>query len=244
MSQSSLMGRLGRIFRRQSNDELPLEREIMDDETAPAVVTRSTFLRPWAKRDQAISNLQHGFDALSDLLTSVRDNLQRQGQRQDELLQYMSHLPQALESLPESNRVQSETLKAIHMQLASQSGQASKLGEILDKLSQSSTGSRQALDELNQRVQDMSRQDEHISQVLGSVGTAIQDVSRTNQTSAGVLQQMRDNLDQRDGQLERILLKQNTRFTTLLSIAIVLSMAAIAAVAALGYLLWQRGSTL
>lgn len=244
MSQSRLMGRLGRIFRRQSNDELPLEREIMDNETAPAVVTRSTFLRPWAKRDQAISNLQHGFDALSDLLTSVRDNLQRQGQRQDELLQYMSHLPQALESLPESNRVQSETLKAIHMQLASQSGQASKLGEILDKLSQSSTGSRQTLDELNQRVQDMSRQDEHISQVLGSVGTAIQDVSRTNQTSAGVLQQMRDNLDQRDGQLERILLKQNTRFTTLLSIAIVLSMTAIAAVAALGYLLWQRGSTL
>lgn len=242
MSESTLIGRLGRFFRKQSDDALPLDgndpTDIVSQDDG-----RTTFLRPWAKRDHAINNLQNGFTTLTDLMATVRDNLERQSQRQDELLEYMSHLPQALQSLPESNRVQAETLKAIHMQLASQTGQANKLGEILEKLGQSSAGSRETLDELRERMDDLSRHDQRIGDTLGSVGTAMQDVSKTSQSSAAVLQQVRDNINHRDGQLERILLKQNTRFTTLLTIAIVLSIAALGAVVVFGYLMWQRGAT-
>ncbi len=242
MSESTLIGRLGRFFRKQSDDALPLDgndpTDIVSQDDG-----RTTFLRPWAKRDHAINNLQNGFTTLTDLMATVRDNLERQSQRQDELLEYMSHLPQALQSLPESNRVQAETLKAIHMQLASQTGQANKLGEILEKLGQSSAGSRETLDELRERMDDLSRHDQRIGDTLGNVGTAMQDVSKTSQSSAAVLQQVRDNINHRDGQLERILLKQNTRFTTLLTIAIVLSIAALGAVVVFGYLMWQRGAT-
>jgi len=242
MSESTLIGRLGRFFRKQSDDALPLDgndpTDIVSQDDG-----RTTFLRPWAKRDHAINNLQNGFTTLTDLMATVRDNLERQSQRQDELLEYMSHLPQALQSLPESNRVQAETLKAIHMQLASQTGQANKLGEILEKLGQSSAGSRETLDELRERMDDLSRHDQRIGDTLGNVGTAMQDVSKTSQSSAAVLQQVRDNINHRDGQLERILLKQNTRFTTLLTIAIVLSIAALGAVVVFGYLMWQRGVT-
>jgi chromosome segregation ATPase len=244
VSESTLIGRLSRFFRKQQGNDLPLDGDHPGGTEIQSVdASRSSFLRPWAKRDQAISNLQQGFTALTDLMTSVRDNLERQSQRQDELLEYMSHLPQALQSLPESNRVQSETLKAIHMQLATQTGQANKLGEILEKLSHATAGSRETLDELRERVDDLSRHDQRISDTLGSVGNAMQDVSKTSQTSASVLQQVRDNINHRDGQLERILLKQNTRFTTLLTIAILLSVAALGAVVVFGYLMWQRGVT-
>ena len=47
---------------------------------------------------------------------------------------------------------------------------------------------------------------------------------------------MRTNLDQRDKQLENILHRQGTRFTTMLAIAIFLSIAALAAVTVMGYL--------
>ncbi len=237
MSESTLIGRLSRFFRKHPGGDLPLEGET---DIQPVEASRSTFLRPWARRDQAIANLQQGFTALTDLMTTVRDNLERQSQRQDELLEYMSHLPQALQSLPESNRVQSETLKAIHMQLATQTGQANKLGEILEKLSQATAGSRETLDELRERVDDLSRHDQRISDTLGNVGAAMSDVSKNSQTSASVLQQVRDNINQRDGQLERILLKQNTRFTTLLTIAILLSIAALGAVVVFGYIMLQR----
>jgi hypothetical protein len=48
---------------------------------------------------------------------------------------------------------------------------------------------------------------------------------------------MRDRIDSRDGQLERILQRQGTRFTTMLAIAIFLSISALAAVCIMGYLL-------
>ena len=46
--------------------------------------TRSTFLRPWAKRDNAINQLQEGFSALTGLMGAVKDSLDKQNQRQDE----------------------------------------------------------------------------------------------------------------------------------------------------------------
>ena len=48
---------------------------------------------------------------------------------------------------------------------------------------------------------------------------------------------MRDNLSSRDGQLERVLHRQGVRFTTMLSVAIVLSIAALVAVGVIGYIL-------
>ena len=65
----------------------------------------------------------------------------------------------------------------------------------------------------------------------------MQTVTQNTSTSTQVLEQMRDNIDSRDGQLERILHKQNVRFTTMLAVAIFLSIAALVAVRVIGYLL-------
>ena len=43
----------------------------------------------------------------------------------------------------------------------------------------------------------------------------------------------------RDGELERVLKRQNTRFTTLLTVAIVLSISALTAVSTFGYLAYE-----
>lgn len=240
MDDATLLGRLGRFFRRHSDSDLPLADNGDNTGLQRVEASRGTFLRPWARRDQAIQNLQHGFDALTDLLQSVRDNLDRQSERQDELLEYLSHLPEALKALPESSRVQAETLKAIHQQLAAGNGQQTKLADILERLSNASAADKETLDELGGRLDDLSRHDQRISDTLGSVGTAMESVSTTSASSAQVLQQVRDNINSRDGQLERILLKQNTRFTTMLSIAIFLSITALAAVCVVGWLMYNR----
>src|SRR4051812_14000494 len=61
-----------------------------------AMEPRSTFLRPWAKRDAAIDQLQGGINAIGELMTGIKDHLEQQSKRQDELLGYLSHLPAAL----------------------------------------------------------------------------------------------------------------------------------------------------
>lgn len=201
--------------------------------------TRNTLFRPWARRDNAIENLQRGIGALSDLLVSLRDNMERQTQRQEELLNQFAGLPEVLRSIPESNRLQNEALSAIQTSIERQTSQQSKLGEVLERLSTADSQQARTLDALQQTVVSMDQRDQAISTNLQSLGIAMESMSDNSQTSAKVLEQLRDNSARRDGELERVIKRQNTRFTTMLTIAIVLSVAALSAVSTFGYLAYE-----
>jgi hypothetical protein len=257
--QNKFLSRIGNWFRKSPS--APGEQPVNGDEAASTIVAepevggdggsnndhdprndhepRNTFLRPWAKRDQAIDNLNRGIGALGDLLTSIRENMEKQSLRQEDLLSQLSGLPEALRAIPEAGRVQTETLKAIHDQIERQSNQQSKLGDVLERISQADLRQGSALDALHQTVSSMSEHDQAISGNLTSLGIALESITSNSQSSAQVLEQLRDNSSRRDGELERIIKRQNTRFTTLLSIAIVLSIAALTAVSALGYLAYD-----
>lgn len=248
METDTFFSRVGRWFKKDAasgnNGDSPLEGEVhghpgTGDGAGTGLEPRSTFLRPWAKRDAAINNLQHGFDTLTDLMGSIRDNLEKQNERQDQLVQTLTQLPQTLQTLPESSRVQSETLKAIHQQIEHQNGQQQKLADILGRISDADAQHRSTLDALGERVESLNDQDARMADNLGSVGNAMESVSKTSEQSAQVLSQMRDNLNSRDGELERILQRQGNRFTTMLAIAIFLSIAALVAVGVIGYLAYE-----
>lgn len=235
------MSKIGNWFKRGPR---PANGDLLDPDHGSTSLShgesRGSILRPWAKRDQAIANLQEGFGTLTDLMTAIKDNLGDQGKRQDELLKYLAHLPQALQSIPESNRLQGETLRAIHARLEHQNDQQNLIAEILNKVSDANTEQRQTVDEVRERVESIAEQDSKIADNLSSVGAAMQTVSRNSQASAQVLEQLRDNINNRDGQLERIMHKQATRFTTMLAVAIFLSIAALGAVAVIGWQLMNR----
>jgi hypothetical protein len=203
------------------------------------VEPRGTFLRPWAKRDAAIENLQAGVGALAELMNGIRDHLEKQSSRQDEMLRYLSHLPDALKALPESQRLQGETLKAIHHQMAQQHAEQSRLAEVLEKISAADGQNTRTLDALQDHVETLRQHDQAISENLHSVGAAMAGLGKNTEASAEVLRQLRDNTNQRDGELERVLHRQGTRFTTMLAIGIFLSIAALVAVCILGYLAYK-----
>lgn len=238
MSQQTLFSRLGGLFKKGNrvDGELPID----TSHTQNMIEPRSSFLRPWAKRDAAISHLQDGFNTLTDLMGGIKQNLEQQGRRHEEMMGFISQLPQVMQSLPENSRVQGETLKAIHQQLAAQNMQQEKLSDILDKMSDNGTDQRGMIEQLRERVESFREQDQQIVEHMQSVGAAMQKVSHTSSTSASVLENLRDGLGQRDAQLERVLNRQNTRFTTMLAIAIFLSVAALVAVSIIGYLLIIR----
>jgi archaellum component FlaC len=240
-SQQGLMSKLGSWFKRGPR---PGNGELIDPDngatTLPSGESRSSLLRPWAKRDAAISNLQQGFLTLTDLMVAIKDNLNDQGRRQDEMLRYLSHLPQALQSIPESHRLQEETLRAIHGRLEQQNEQHRLIADILGKVSETGSEQKKTTEEVRDRVETIAEHDRYISDNLSSVGAAMQTVSRNSKTSAEILEQLRDNINHRDGQLERVLSKQAARFTIMLSVAIFLSVAALVAVGVVGYQMLNR----
>lgn len=197
---------------------------------------RTTFIRPWPQPDPAINQLQTGVAALSDLMCTIRDTLERNSVRQDELIAYLSALPQALQTLPESTRVQGEALKAIQQGIEKQYNQQNKLADVLERMHRDSAVDSRMLDSVRERVDSISANEESLGQTLSSVGVSLESVTNTSHSSAEVLKNLRDNLSTRDNELERVLHRQNTRFTSMLAVAIVMSMAALTAVVVFGYL--------
>ena len=174
--------------------------------------------------------------ALTDLMATIRGNLERDAQRQDELLAYLSRLPQAIESLPESSRVQGKPLKAIQQGIEQQNTQQSKLAEVLEKMHKADGEHREALIGVRDRADTIAQQEQAIGASLSTASVALETVSKNSESSARVLENLRDNLSSRDSDLERVIRRQNTRFTTMLTVAIVMSMAALTAVVVFGYL--------
>ena len=237
MSETTLLSRIGKWFKKDASNGNAPHDVVGEPRTTALTDTRTTFLRPWAKRDAAIQHLQEGFNTLTDLMGAIRDNLEKQNQRQDELMNALQSLPAVLETLPENNRMQGETLKAIHQQIQSQSASQERLGEILNKIGTTTGEQKQMVDALRGRVEDLHKADTSIAEYLNNVGSSLKDVSQNSASTTQVLSQMRDNIDARDGQLERVLHKQGTRFTTMLATAIFLSIAALVAVCVMGYLM-------
>src|SRR3954469_12144433 len=235
---NNLLSRIGKWFKRE-HAEGNGEQSLLGQSSSNAL-ERTTFLRPWAKRDAAIQHLQDGFNTLTDLMGAIRDNLEKQNQRQDELMTALSQLPQMLEAIPESNRMQGETLKAIRQQIEGQGAQQERLGDILGKIGATSSEQKQAVDAIRSRIEDLHKADTSIADYLNNVGSALKDVSQNSASTTQVLSSMRENIKERDEHLERSLSKQNTRFTTMLATAILLSIAALVAVCVMGYLMMNQ----
>ena len=230
--------------RSRISDELPENNEngdvadVIGSALGGPIEPRSTFLRPFTRRpDPNIEQLRSAVGALGELMTGIRDNLEQTARRQDEMLQYMAHLPAALQQLPESARVQGEALRAIQLRMERQSTEQEHLAEILERMSSADVTHGRTLEGIQQRVDTINQHDKAIAENLSEVGEAMQSLGRHSETSAMVLKQLREDSTTRNGELERILHRQGSRFTTMLAVAIFLSIAALAAVVVMGYLM-------
>src|SRR5206468_11228136 len=135
---------------------------------------KTSVFRFWRRKpDPAVANLQRTFGHLTDMMVSIRDHLDRQGQRNDELLAHLSHLPRVMDLLPETSRVQAETLKAIHQHLEGQNLAQRQLGNILERISQTGGDQRKILEALKDRMEVLNEHDSVIADNLTGFGAAM-----------------------------------------------------------------------
>jgi hypothetical protein len=236
--------RVTRLFRRNSeNGNSGRSLATIDGEPGQSVSvqTRPGVVRSWGKKGQAIAQLQDGFQLLTELMTTIRTNLESQGHRQDQLLEQVAALPKVLESIPETTRIQGEALKAIHQQLLGQAEQQSLLRDILDKLAETGGDQRDLLEGLRERMETLHHQDQAMADSLNTVGVALESASRNSASSAQILGSIRDNLSSHDKQMEQVLTRQASRFTLMLVTSVILSGIAVLSVVVMGFMFLHSG---
>jgi chromosome segregation ATPase len=232
VNNPSVLSRISHWFKpAQDATPLPLESAPDSEQTIPV----TTYLKPWAKRDAALSQLQEGFVALTDLMSAVKASLDRQSQRHDQLLRILQHLPEALRAIPENARTQTETLKVVGEQLQRHNLHYHRIADALETASHSVADQKQALDALNDRVETISRHDQSLADNMRSVSSAMEGVSQNTQASAHVLDQLNNHSRQRDLDLQSLLHRQSNRVTVMLGVALLLSVAACTTAALLAW---------
>lgn len=216
MSESQgLFGKVSRWFRQRFGAQADLPLLYGETETSTAITRRPIFGFPWQRKEEDLTVLQTGLASMTALMTSLRQYLDQQNARHDELLTYLSQLSQALQAIPDAGRIQSETLRVLHQQIAYQNAQHKQLSETLRKISESSGTQREVVELLRDRVEILYKNDQEIADTIGGMGGAITLVSQQSQTNTMVLERLRDNLVTRDGDLEKSIRReqQKTRVT-------------------------------
>jgi hypothetical protein len=218
--QANLFGRMTRWFRQRfaPQQELPL---LYGQTETPTALARRPFF-PWNRREEDLSALQGQMTSMAALMTSLRQYLDQQNARHDELLTYLSQLSQALQAIPDSSRVQSETLRVLHQQIAFQNAQHKQLFEMVRKISEHTSTQHDVAELLRDRVETLYKNDQELVQTIRAMGQAMDMVSNRSQTNGLVLDRLRDNLVSRDGDLERAIRRENhwVRGTLLVTAAV------------------------
>lgn len=214
--QSTFFSRLGGWFKRSAGQGSAQERATSSAESSqgPADVpvvagtleTRSTFLRPWTRRDATVEQLQTGMLAISEVMGTIRCALERQAKRQDEIVE----------------------------QIERQGMQHSQVARVLDRISKADGERRRALEAIVDRVDWINRNEHNLTQNLTNVGIMLQSLDRHSDISAQVLREIRDGMHQQEKKLYGRIRSQN-RLTILLMTGILLSIGALAATGMLGY---------
>lgn len=207
-------------------DDLSLGRELPLEAPLSEPKTRKLF-RPFTRVEPATENS----GAITDLLVTMRETLDRQGQRHDELMTYLSQLPKAMEMIPENSRLQAEALAAIRQHLENQGSTARQLTSVLEKIGQASTDQRRIFDAVRSRLDMLAENDQRVVEHFQSFANAITTASDTTRAVGEVLQSQRD----RDARIEKTLESQGRRHTVLMSVAVGLSAAALLAACVAGY---------
>jgi dsDNA-specific endonuclease/ATPase MutS2 len=220
---ASPLARITAFFSRSDEQGLPLARP----------VRKSGFLRlsNFLSRPSSPAGPSHDVSNLADLLSAMRESVDRQNQRQDELLTYLSQVPKALEHLPENTRVQAESLAGIRQFLENQSSTSRQMSVILDKVGQATVDQRKILDSVRQRLDTLHESDQKVAEHFSSFAGALATSSDTTRLAGEMLKALETNIRQRDEALERILNIQQRRHTILMTAAVILSAASLVATA-------------
>jgi hypothetical protein len=221
MSFSGLWRKIGDFILGNSN-ELPLKASSPPARlpSSESIETkRSYFLRPFARQDAAIASLQRGFNGLYDLLTGLQENLDRLNRRQEEIISYLSHIPELIQTLPETNRNQADAMRNLNRHIQDNASQQKLLSDMVVKVGENSREQQAAIETLALRVDTVVENGDRLLSSIRQVCSSINAMNQSNDSNTQIVRHIQDALRRQDESMEAAFLRQNSRLTTWLALS-------------------------
>ena len=170
---------------------------------------------PGAKRDQAIADLKAGYDEVVDLMKTVRTHLNDQSERSQHLLELLRHMPEALQSLPETNRNQSRLLEVIQNHLDQQSRHATRFNDSLTTLTRVTEQQTQILGVIQQHMDASSQTDDKLLRSFTAMNQTLENLNDSTRLSANNMRELNERAAADDRRMQQMMEKTGRQMTVL-----------------------------
>jgi hypothetical protein len=197
------------------------------DSSNPAVLRR---VGPSGMVPEGSYKLQQSYDSLLDTVQSLRQSLDGQARRQEELLNRLSTLPHAVETLPQTSKMQSDMLKMINDRLAMHGEQQRRVSDVMNTLGASGKEQGQTLESIREQIETGNEIDRQLVESFNRFSMMIDRLHVANNHAVECLQQVRDSYATTSMQMQEWIEKSRSRNTWLIGGAFVLSATAVVAV--------------
>lgn len=173
--------------------------------------------RPGGSRERSIAQLQQAYEEVFDLVGTLKQHMEAQSHRSERLIEMMEGLPEALKSLPEANRNQTQTLQVIEGHLKQQNLQSEGLTQAIQGLAKAAGNQEHAMNLIQQQLDAGQESREQLHQNFSHLGETLEQMTETHQASTQLLTRLNDTHEQSDVQMQQ-LVARNQRQMTMMSV--------------------------
>jgi hypothetical protein len=237
----SLWTRMFHPFRRPSqpgdpsNPAMPVSEDDLltrpEDGAEPVAETvdRPGPLARWARRDQAIQQLQEGYERVTKVMEDIQTHLAQQGERSERICGALEQIAKAMVEAPQIARQQAQTLDHIAAQIESTNARSQQLAEIVSDIPKVTRGQTETLTRIGRQLEISNEQGIVASQTIDRLGSTLRSLGETSQTHGELIREASVRAAEQGQQLVQLVGQQSRRFMLLFGVTIFMALAAVAA---------------
>ena len=132
------------------------------------------------ERDEQLVKFTQSVGDVSDTMKAVRQYLDDQADRSDEMMDMMRGLPEVLASIPEANRTQTQLVKAIAAQLEAANTNSAHLTEALQSLGKASGKQDETLGQIRDHLTEESETKRDLQTGIAAMTSTLESVEVSN----------------------------------------------------------------
>lgn len=185
-----------------------------DAEDAPTTPLDKPVSR-WNRRDQALQQLQEGYQRVTELIDAMQKHMADQSDRTERIASSLDLLARALADLPIASRQQAQTLDVIASHLETTNLKTQQLAEKISELPGASRAQSEALSGMTRQLEVANETHVQLNHALSSLGEAVGTLRRAGDAQAESLRTLHQESRTREDRLAQMISEQHRRFTWL-----------------------------
>jgi len=185
----------------------------------------------WTKRDQALHQLQEGYERVNQLIADIQKHMANQSDRTGRMCNALEQLSRSMSDLPSLEQQQAQTLESIAGQLEITNTKTQQLTAAVDELPKAARAQTETLAGINRQLEMAGEHSVVASQTMEKLGSAVKSVGDISSAQTGILTQLiNSKTDEQNAHIEQLAASQNKRFMMLFALVIILALGSITVV--------------